>query len=147
MTPEDKAHELMTLAIALIQVMATEIELLKVRKLSGLAETQAQKSALSDLYHGHMTEIAANPGIFDGVDSKIRDELKRLAAQLDATAKENANRVRSALELNTKLVERIALAAQQNATSAAGYTNTGARSMPKMGRAYAQAPVSLNQQL
>ena len=147
MTPAEKAHELMELAIALIQVMATEIELLKTREFKELAATQAQKFALSDVYHGHMTDIAANPDIFDGIDPKIRTELKRLATQLDATARENANRVRAALELNTKLVERIALAAQQNATTAAGYTNTGARSTASMGRAYGQVPVSLNQQL
>jgi hypothetical protein len=144
--PEQKAHQMMEIALAFIQLMATEIELLKLRKISELSALQPEKTALSDLYRAQMNEVAATPGLFDAIDPAVRAELKRLATQLEATARENERRVRSALDLNTKLMDRIAAIAQQNRPMASGYTNTGARQTASPHRGYAQAPVTLNQQ-
>ena len=72
MTPAEKVHDLMELAMALIQLTATEIECLKMRQIKELSEIQAHKTTLSDLYHGHMAEIASNPNIFDDIDPQIR---------------------------------------------------------------------------
>jgi hypothetical protein len=143
---EQKAHEMMEVALAFIQLMATEIELLKLRKISELAALQSEKTALSDLYRAHINEVAAVPDLFDGIDPAVRTELKRLATQLEATARENERRVRAALELNTQLMDRIAAIAQKNRPMASGYTNTGARQTASPHRGYAQAPVTLNQQ-
>ncbi|MFT6580491.1 MAG: hypothetical protein ACJAU6_000920 [Alphaproteobacteria bacterium] len=143
---EQKAHDMMEIALAFIQLMATEIELLKLRKISELSALQPEKVALSDLYRAHMNEVVATPGFFGEIDPAVRGELKRLATQLEATARENEHRVRSALELNTKLMDRIAAIAQQNRPMASGYTNTGARQTSSPHRGYAQAPVTLNQQ-
>ena len=141
-----KAQEIKMIAMNFLQVMAMEIELLKTRQIAELSTLQDEKVAISELYRGHVADIATNPTIFDALEPAARGELKRLAAQLEATARENTNRVRSALDLNTKLMERIAFAAQQNTPMASGYTNTGARRSAAPHRGYAQAPVTLNQQ-
>lgn len=147
MNPNARAHEIMELATALIQLMTREIEALKAHKVADIEPIQAQKASLSDLYHKHIQAIAADPAGMAALDEKIRDELRKLAAQVETTARENAQRVRAALDMNTGIVDRIAQLAQGNRSTASGYTATGAKPAAAYSRATIQAPITLNQQL
>lgn len=126
MNASARAHELIDLSNSLVQVMASEIEILKEGKVSAIEPLQAQKIALASAYETHMRDVSADPGIFTAIEPDLRQALKTAATQFETTATENKFAVQAALEMNTRLVQVIADAVIKSAPSAAGYTQTGA---------------------
>lgn len=146
MNPSVRAHELIDLSRSMVQVMATETELLKSGKVDEIESFQAQKEALSGIYETHMRDVAAEPGMFNAVDPALRAELTEAARQIDATARENKHAVQAAMELNARLVQVIADAVTKSAPSASGYTKTGA-APASTAAVRAPRPATLNQSL
>lgn len=147
MNPNARAHELIDLSHSLVQVMASEIEILKGGKVSDIEPLQAQKDALSSAYETHMRDVVADPGMFNMIEPDLRDSLKAAATQFEATASENKIAVQAALEMNVRLVQVIADAVIRSAPSASGYTKTGAAPGTAPRTALPAAPATLNRSL
>lgn len=147
MNASARAHELIDLSNSLVQVMASEIEILKEGKVSAIEPLQAQKEALSGAYETHMRDVSTDPGILSAIEPDLREALKTAAIQFEATATENKIAVQAALEMNSRLVQVIADAVMQGAPAATGYTQTGAapNSVPRA--APAARPATLNRSL
>ena len=126
MNANARAQELIDLSHSMVQVMATETEVLRQGKVSEMEALQAQKESLAGIYKAHMRDVAAEPGLFNSIEPDLRDALTQAARQMEATATENKIAVHAAFELKTRLVNVIAAAATNSTPSAAGYTNTGA---------------------
>ena len=126
MNANARAQELIDLSHSMVQVMATETEVLRQGKVSEIEPLQAQKETLAGIYEAHMRDVAAQPGLVNSIEPDLRDALTQAARQMEATATENKIAVHAALELNTRLDNVIADAVTNSTPSAAGYTNTGA---------------------
>jgi len=145
--PTVLAFELIDLSQSLVQVMASETETLRAGHVAEIEPLQEPKKVLAQICEAHLRQVAANPDLFRGVAPEIRAELARLAGQVDAVARENADAVHAALALNRQLVQVIADAVIESAPSASGYTKTGAAPGAHKGTAIRHAPASLDQRL
>ncbi|NKB56781.1 MAG: hypothetical protein GKS00_10640 [Alphaproteobacteria bacterium] len=147
MNPSARAYELIDLSHSLVQVMASEIEILRDGKVADIEPLQVQKEALSSAYETHMRDVASDPGMFNMIEPDLRDALKTAATQFEVSASENKLAVQAALEMNTRLVQVIADAVIKSAPSASGYTKTGAAADTAPRTAPPPLPATLNRSL
>ena len=147
MNPNARAHELIGVSESLIHVMTREIELLKAGRVSDIGSLQEQKTSLAGIYETHLRNAATEPGAFAGIEPQVRADLEQVATRFQQTATENANAVRAALEMNTRLVKVIADAVTKGRPAAAGYTKTGAAAGGKTHTAPPPRPATLNRSL
>lgn len=147
MNANARAHELIDLSNSLVQVMASEIEILKEGKVADIEPLQSQKQALSSAYETHIQDVRADPGVFNTIEPDLRDALRSAAIQFESTATENKIAVQAALEMNSRLVQVIADAVVKSAPAASGYTKTGAAPYTAPRAAPSARPATLNRSL
>jgi hypothetical protein len=113
----DKATLLMTLTRQLTQVLDAETDMLRRVSLAGLAELQAEKQALTDVYETELKELRTSPEVFAALDQPVRVELELSTRTFREAVRRNA----MALNAAKVVVERVLGCIAQSVVSNPGY--------------------------
>lgn len=113
----DRATLLMTLTRQLTQVLDAETEMLRRVSLGDLAELQAEKQALTDVYEAELRALRTAPEVFAALHEQTRIDLE-LATR---TFREAVRRNALALNAAKVVVERVLHAIADSVTANPGY--------------------------
>ncbi|MFW5832915.1 MAG: hypothetical protein ACOCYE_02305 [Pseudomonadota bacterium] len=117
----DKATLLMTLTRQLTQVLDAETDMLRRVSLAGLAELQAEKQALTDVYETELRELRTAPEVFAALDEPVRVELELSTRTFREAVRRNA----MALNAAKVVVERVLGCIAESVVSNPGYRPGG----------------------
>lgn len=88
-------------------VMEMEAQLLSKQDMKGIAELLPRKLRLLSTYQANVQVISNNPDLLKNAPEKTRNQLKTIAANLHATANQNANRLKGALLATRRIVSNV----------------------------------------
>ena len=147
MDPTARAHELIEVTESLTALIEQENELLQELRIKEIGALQQEKTSLSGLYELRMREAIQDTGVFNAIAPEIRVRLRQASEAFNRSAKRNANALRAALEMNTRMVHKIANLASRQETRPNGYGAAGTVPYPTRRARMTVAPMTLNQQL
>ena len=117
MSPIDKATLLMTLTRQLTQVLDAETEMLRRVSLGDLAEVQAEKQALTDVYEAELRELRTSPELVAALGEQTRLDLEAETRIFREAVRRNA----MALNAAKVVVERVLHAIADSVVANPGY--------------------------
>lgn len=147
MDPTARAYELIDVTESLTALIEQENALLTELRIKEIGALQQEKVSLSGLYELRMREAIQDAGAFNAVAPEIRERLRLASEAFDRSAQHNANALRAALEMNTRMVHKIAQLATKQETRPNGYGATGTVPYPTRRTKVPVMPMTLNQQL
>jgi hypothetical protein len=147
MTPNERAHQLISATSSLIDVIKQENAALAERRHADIDSLQAIKQASADTYETQLRALAQEAKTPDVIGETTQRALQESRTAFETVARENVNALRSAIELNNRLVLTIANSVERQRISPAGYTKNGAAHSDTADRRTANViPASLNEQ-
>lgn len=147
MDPTIRTHELIDVTESLTAVIDRENELLQELRIKEIGALQQEKTSLSGLYELRMREAIQDVGAFNSVTPEIRERLRHASAAFDSSAQRNARVLKAALEMNSRMVNKIAQLATRQETRPNGYGADGTTPSPTRRSKMSVAAMTLNQQL
>ena len=147
MDPTARAHELIEVTESLTTLIDQENELLGELRVKEIGALQQEKTSLSGLYELRIREATQDDGVFDNIAPEIRARLRHASEAFDRSANRNANVLRAALEMNTRMVHKIANLATRQETRPSGYGATGTTPYPTRRAKISVTPMTLDKQL
>jgi hypothetical protein len=147
MNPTARANELIDVTESLTAVIERESDLLKELRVKEIGALQQEKTSLSGLYEIRIREAVQEPELFKAVDPGTRSRLRIASEAFERYARRNANALRAALEMNTRMVNTIAKLATRQQVQPSGYGADGSRPRVARKQAHSVMPMTLNQQL
>lgn len=121
----DRLDQLVALTKRLTDLMITETEALKARKLDASSQDWDEKERLAHTYRMEMTNLAKSPDTIVQADSNLRKELFETVRRFQEVLAEH-NRALSAMrEVTEGLVENIAREVAAETSGPRGYGATG----------------------
>ncbi len=122
MTPAlDKVAILLTVTRQLTQVLEAETDALRRLRLAELAELQAEKQALADVYETEFRMLRSEPEVLGAVSLDAREELEHSTRSFQEAARRNG----LALQAAQTVVERALEVIGQSLTSSPSYQPHG----------------------
>ena len=147
MDPTARAHELIDVTESLTSLLERENSLLTELRIKDIGALQQEKTSLSGLYELRMREAVQDAEAFNTVTPEIRARLRNASEAFDRSAQRNANALRAALEMNTRMVHKIAQLATNQETRPNGYGANGTIPYPTRRAKMPVMAMTLNQQL
>ena len=147
MDPTARAHELIDVTESLTALIERENSLLTELRIKEIGALQQEKTSLSGLYELRMREAIQDAEAFNAVAPEVRTRLRNASEAFDRSAQRNANALRAALEMNTRMVHKIAQLATNQETRPNGYGATGTVPYPTRRTKMPVMAMTLNQQL
>ena len=146
MTPNERARHLISATTALIGVIRQENGALAERRHAEIEALQTEKQVSADAYETQLRALVQAAPAADAFDQATRRALEESRAAFETAARENVNALRSAIELNNRLVRTIAASVERQRVSPAGYTKSGASCADATGRGTTDTlPASLDE--
>jgi len=142
MDPTARTHELIDVTESLTAILDQENTLLTELRVKEIGALQQEKTSLSGLYELRMREAVQDAGAFNAVAPEIREQLR-----LARSAQQNARALRAALEMNTRMVHKIAQLATKQETRPNGYGANGTTPYTARRGKMSVIPMTLNEQL
>ena len=146
MDPMARANELIEVTQSLTAVIDRESELLKDLRVKEIGLLQQEKDSLAGLYEVRMREIMQEPNLLKTVDPTVRLQLRAASETFESSAQRNANALRAAMEMNTRMVNAIANVASGQEVQPSGYAANGAAPGYIAQRGMTVRPMTLNQE-
>jgi len=147
MNPTTRAHELIDVTESLTAVIDQENELLQELRVKEIGALQQEKTSLSGLYELRMREAIQDVGTLETVTAELRDRLRNASAAFDRSAQRNTRALKAALEMNTRMVNKIAQLASRQETRPNGYGASGTAPYPTRRSKMPVAAMTLNREL
>jgi len=147
MNPTTRAHELIDVTESLTAVIDQENTLLQELRVKEIGALQQEKTSLSGLYELRIREAIQDVGAFETVTPEIRDRLRNASAAFDRSAQRNTRALKAALEMNTRMVNKIAQLASRQETRPNGYGASGTSPYPTRRSKMPVAAMTLNREL
>ena len=147
MDPTARAHELIDVTVSLTAVLDQENTLLTELRVKEIGALQQEKTSLSGLYELRIREAVQDAGVFNAVSPEVRDRLRLASEAFDQSAQQNARALRAALEMNTRMVHKIAQLATKQETRPNGYAANGTTPYAARRGKMSVIPMTLNEQL
>ena len=147
MNPTARANELIDVTESLTAVIERESDLLKELRVKEIGALQQEKSSLSGLYELRIREAMQQPEIFKAVDPHTRLRLRVASEAFERSARRNANALRAAMEMNTRMVNTIAKLATRQQVQPSGYSPNGAAPRFTRRQAHSVMPMTLSREL
>lgn len=107
MTRDEFIVILSSISEQLTDVIRTENEMLRQRKYRDLNQIQMEKARLSAAYENQMRLLGEHPSLMIGVPDVQKNHLASIAKKFDEAARENIILLRSACDVNTRILEAI----------------------------------------
>lgn len=147
MTPNEHAHQFINATTALIDVIRKENNALAERRHADVESLQPAKQASADAYETRLRALSQEAATPDAIGEATRRALQDSRTAFEDAARENMNALRSAIELNNRLVLTIANSVERQRINPAGYTKNGASCTDTATRRTTDViPTSLNEQ-
>ena len=148
MTPNEMTQLAVDATKSLIDVLNAESEALSKSQVARVEQLLETKQTAAEVFESRIKDISERPDILAQTTPAIRQDLRSAKERLDTAALQNAHALRAAMELNNRLVQRIAQSVERQRITAAGYTNTGgAYARPAASNHGDILPVSLDESL
>lgn len=147
MDPTARAHELISVTESLTALIEQENSLLTELRIKEIGALQHEKTNLSGLYELRMREAIQDAGAFNAVAPEVRTRLREASEAFDRSAHRNASALRAALEMNTRMVHKIAQLATKQETRPNGYGAQGTVPYPTRRTKMPVMAMTLNEQL
>lgn len=147
MDPTARTHELIDVTESLTAILDQENTLLTELRVKEIGTLQQEKTSLSGLYELRMREAVQDAGAFNAVAPEIREQLRLASEAFDRSAQQNARALRAALEMNTRMVHKIAQLATKQETRPNGYGANGTTPYTARRGKMSVIPMTLNEQL
>lgn len=147
MDPTARTHELIDVTESLTAILDQENTLLTELRIKEIGALQQEKTSLSGLYELRMREAVQDAGAFNAVAPEVRDRLRVASEAFDQSAQQNAKALRAALEMNTRMVHKIAQLATKQETRPNGYGSNGTTPYAARRGKMSVIPMTLNEQL
>lgn len=146
MTPTEHAQRLIDAANSLSDVIERENDALRQSRLSDLAALHGAKQTATEIYETRLRDAHARSEDFGALSPALGHALRQCQQRFDNSAKQNINTLRAAMELNRRLVGKIADSIEQQRINPAGYTRSGALAAgPAASNPTDAMPVSLDE--
>jgi len=142
-----RAHELIDVTVALTAILDQENTLLTELRVKEIGALQQEKNSLSGLYELRIREAVQDEGAFNVVAPEVRNRLRLASEAFDQSAQQNARALRAALEMNTRMVHKIAQLATKQETRPNGYGANGTTPYAARRGKMSVIPMTLNEQL
>ena len=139
-----RAHELIEVTESLTALIERENELLQELRIKEIKLCNG-KTSLSGLYEPACEKLSRIPA--SSMLSRLKSAYACASEAFNQSAKRNANALRAALEMNTRMVHKIANLASRQETRPNGYGAAGTVPYPTRRARLTVAPMTLNQQL
>lgn len=147
MNPNERARHLISATTALIDIIRQENNALAERRHADIESLQPAKQASADVYETQLRALTQQAPAADAIGEATRRALEESRTAFENAARENVNALRSAIELNNRLVRTIAKSVERQRISPAGYTKNGASCADTADRQTTDViPTSLNEQ-
>lgn len=147
MDPTARAHELIDVTESLTAIIDRENELLTELRVKEIGALQQEKTSLSGLYELRMREAIQDAGVFNAVSPEVRARLRFASEAFERSAQQNARALQAALEMNTRMVHKIAQLATKQETRPNGYGSNGTTPYAARRGKMSVIPMTLNEQL
>ena len=147
MDTKNLVDDLITITSRLVVLMGEEVERLRARRPRDIEELQAEKASLARAYETLMRELSKDPETLKGIAPALRAELTAATAKFQNALIQNESSLRSAMEVNSRVLKAVADAVAENRTENAGYSRTGASDKGKPGGGGTARPVTLDRTL
>ena len=147
MDPTARTRELIDVTESLTAVIDQENALLQELRVKEIGALQQEKTSLSGLYELRMREAIQDAVAFKAVAPEVRDRLRNASEAFDRSAQRNARALKAALEMNTRMVHKIAQLATRQETRPNGYGASGTVPYPNRRSKMSVAAMTLNRQL
>lgn len=148
MTPNEMTRRVVDATLSLADVIDEENKALAQARVERVSALQDAKQTASDIFEARIRELKDNPDHLTQAAPTMRLQLEAAKQRLDEVATVNINALRSAIELNKRLAQRIAHSVDRQRVSASGYTKTGASAAGQpTNHLNDPMPISLNETL
>ncbi len=148
MTPNEMTRRAVDATLSLTDVIDEENKALAQARVERVTALQDAKQTAADVFEARIRELKDNPAFLTQAAPAMRTQLETAKRRLDEVATVNINALRSAIELNKRLAQRIAQSADHQRVSASGYTKTGAAAASQSTHHLNDPmPISLNETL
>lgn len=148
MTPNEMTRRAVDATLSLADVIDEENKALAEARVERVTALQEAKQTASDVFEARIHELRENPDHLTQAAPTMQRQLETAKQRLDEVATVNINALRSAIELNRRLAERIAHSVDRQRISAAGYTKSGASAVGQPSNHLNDPmPISLNETL
>jgi hypothetical protein len=148
MAETDPVREVVRVAGRLVSLMNRETELLQTHQLAAIGALQEEKSGLALTYAVLVRQIRGQPELFAALTRAVRDELRDSFKRFEEVARANARAIEAARQANERVIHAIIEAATlARGNTGTGYSQSGARPVPRRPDNAAPLSVAFNQQL
>ena len=147
MEPATRTHELIEVTESLTAIIDRENQLLQELRIKEIGALQQEKTSLSGLYELRMREALQDVGIFNEVEPELKEQLRHVSEAFDRSSQRNAGALKAAMEMNSRMVHKIAQLATRQETQPNGYGANGLVPQPARRAKLSVAPMTLSQEL
>lgn len=147
MDTRNLVNDLIAITSRLIVLMEKEVERLRTRRHRELAALQEEKASLARAYETLIRELRKDPATMRSVAPALRAELVAETEKFQSALARNEASLRSAMEVNSRVLEAVAEAVAESQRKNAGYSRSGALARPGDHGPQATAPMTLDRTL
>jgi flagellar biosynthesis/type III secretory pathway chaperone len=147
MDTQNLVDDLITITSRLVVVMGEEVERLRARRPRDIEELQEEKASLARAYETLIRELRKDPETLNGVAPALRAELMAATEKFQNTLIQNEASLRSAMEVNSRVLKAVADAVAESQKENAGYSRTGTLGKASKGGGRRAGPVTLDRTL
>lgn len=122
--PALRAQDVVTLTARLAQILAEEVDLLSVMKVSRIADLQKEKLFLISALEAQKKHLDKHPHLVETIPSQDKQDLKEVMDVFNDILEENHHKLKVAKKVNEKIVQAITSVVRDNTKSTA-YSGSG----------------------
>lgn len=121
----ERATHLLAMTQRLVALVATEIEVVKARKLNSLSADWNEKERLVHAWRIEVSKVKNEPALLDGISPDLKASLREAATELEQKLEAHAQALMATKTVTEGLVRSIATEIASSYSAPAGYGRTG----------------------
>ncbi len=141
---EQQVSAIINIASRLIEIMNSEIDVLREMRIKGLEELQEEKTILVTAYENAVEALQSEPEVFVAVSEAMKQEFAEVVSHFNKVLANNERALNAAQIAHDRLVKAIIHAVEENQASVKTYSANGAIARRTQGANSSAAPLALN---
>ncbi len=144
---EQQVSAVISIASRLIEIMNSEINVLRDMRIAGLDTLQEEKNRLVVAYENAVGELQSQPEIFVAVNEAMKLEFAEVVSSFNKVLADNERALHAAQVAHNRLLKAIIHAVEETRQPVKTYSANGAITNPYRGPNPNSAPLTLNASL
>jgi flagellar biosynthesis/type III secretory pathway chaperone len=146
-TAEQRVGAVVGIASRLIEIMNSEISVLRNMRIEELAALQEEKNVLVTAYENAVGGLQSEPEILIAVNAAVKQEFAETVSEFNKVLADNERALHAAQIAHDRLLKAVIQAVEEVHAPVKTYSANGAIATPSQGGNFATKPLSLNASL